>query len=197
MKFAANWIRNGRGGLLTSGEALTTASLGKLRDQVREAQQLVDKDGGDKKQPGSDQTEQALRQVEKAREGLERAANQSGEQQGQAAGNRGGLADSAIRQARRDLTQLRQQFSAPGDMGRDISDAIRQLDRAEKLPLAGPEMDARIQREILPAIEQIELQLRRKAEESKAGARNPSAERIPSGYADRVADYFRRLSRAQ
>jgi hypothetical protein len=196
MKYAANWIRNGRGGFLTSGEALTTASLGKLRDQVRDAQQLVDK-GGDKKQPGGDQADQALRQVEKAREGLERAAGQSGEQPGQAAGSRGGLTDSAIRQARRDLTQLRQQFSAPGDMNRVISDAIRQLDRFEKLPLAGPEMDARIQREILPALEQIELQLRRKVEESKGGARNSSAERIPSGYADRVADYFRRLSRAQ
>jgi hypothetical protein len=212
MRYAANWIRNGRGGFLVTGEAVTTASLGKLRDQVRDAQQIVDKAGGDKKGPGGDKTEQALQRVEQAREALERAARQGtgqpqqgGEHQGQASGqgpgNQAGLGRDltglAIRQALRDLTQLRQQFSAPGDMSRDISDAIRQLDRIEKLPLAGPEMDARIRREILPSLEQIELQLRRKVEESKPGARNPSAERIPSGYADRVADYFRRLSRAQ
>jgi hypothetical protein len=82
-------------------------------------------------------------------------------------------------------------------MSRDLADTIRALDRMQKLPLAGPEMEARIQHEVLPALEQLELQLRRKMDDAKGGARDPSAERIPPGYADRVADYFRRLSRAQ
>jgi hypothetical protein len=82
-------------------------------------------------------------------------------------------------------------------MSRDLADTIRALDRIGKLPLAGPEMEARIQREVLPALEQLELQLRRKMDDAKGGARDSSAERIPPGYADRVADYFRRLSRAQ
>ena len=71
------------------------------------------------------------------------------------------------------------------------------MDRAQRFPLAGPELDARIQREILPSLEQVELRLRRKLDESQAGARNPASDRIPAGYADKVADYFRRLSRAK
>ncbi len=181
MKYAANWIRNGRGGSLTSGEAVTTAGLGKLRDSVRDAQQIVEK-AGDKKGPAGGRDEQALERIEQAREALQRPGRDA--------------TGGAIRQAVRDLTQLRQKF-APGGISRGVADAIRQLDSIQKLPLAGPEMDARIQREVLPSLEQIELQLRRKVEDSKAGARNPAPERIPSGYADRVADYFRRLSRAQ
>jgi len=243
MRYAANWIRNGRGAFLVGGEAVTTASLGKLRDDIRDAQQMVDRSGEGDKSGSGDKNEQALQRLERAREALDRAArkaggqqqqsgNQSGSQQqagrqqsggqqqgGQQSGDQTGGAqdaaaggiegaasqfgpggwatDGAIRQALNDLQQLRRQFGTYGDMNRDLSDAIRALDRIEKLPLAGPEMEARIQREVMPALEQLELQLRRKMDDAKGGARDPSAERIPPGYADRVADYFRRLSRAQ
>jgi hypothetical protein len=248
MKYAANWIRNGRGALMTGGEAVTTASLGKLRDDIRDAQQTVERGGEGDKNGSGDKNEQALQRLERAREALDSAARraagrqqqsgkqpgssqegarqqnggqqqQGGQQQGgQQGGSQpggqesadgsegggpqfgpgGGATEGAIRQALNDLTQLRRQFGADnGDFGRGLSDAIRALDRIEKLPLAGPEMDARIQREVMPALEQLELQLRRKVDEAKGGARDPSAERIPPGYADRVADYFRRLSRAQ
>jgi hypothetical protein len=242
MKYAANWIRNGRGAFLVGGEAVTTASLGKLRDDIRDAQQMVDRGGEGDKNGSGDKNEQALQRIERAREALDRAARraggqqqqsgnqpgsrqQSGQQQaggqqsgGQQSGDQtgaaqdaaggvegaasqfgpgGGAYDGAIRQALNDLVQVRRQFGAQTDMSRDLADTIRALDRIEKLPLAGPEMEARIQREVLPALEQLELQIRRKMDDAKGGARDSSAERVPPGYADRVADYFRRLSRAQ
>jgi hypothetical protein len=45
-------------------------------------------------------------------------------------------------------------------------------------------------------IEQIEVQLRRKVEEQNGGAiRSATPQPAPPGYADAVADYFRRLSK--
>jgi hypothetical protein len=259
MKYAANWIRAGRGRFVSGGESITSASLGRLRDEIRAAEREVGQSGQGAKAQSGDKTEQALERVEQARAALERAARagqrgsqgqqgqsgeaqqgqgQNGQQQGaqgqqsgqqagqqgggqqpgpggqQQAGMRGGgqiggpgpafgddyggaYTQGAIRQALRDLQQLRRQYGTQSDIGRDLADAIQQLDRAQQFPLAGPEMEARIQRQVVPALEQVELQLRRKVDESKGGARNPTMDPVPPGYADRVADYFRRLSKSK
>ena len=61
--------------------------------------------------------------------------------------------------------------------------------------LAGPALGDRLQKEVLPAMEQLELQLRRKLDAETGGTvRNPTAEHVQPGYSDKVADYFRRLS---
>ena len=44
-------------------------------------------------------------------------------------------------------------------------------------------------------IEQIELQLRRLLDDQAGGVRSGSAEPVPPGYSDAVAEYFRRLSK--
>jgi hypothetical protein len=48
----------------------------------------------------------------------------------------------------------------------------------------------------LPGLEQLELQLRRKLDDKQSGnARTGISEPLPPGYADAVAEYFRKLSK--
>ncbi|HVN07009.1 MAG TPA: hypothetical protein VMT86_21475, partial [Bryobacteraceae bacterium] len=59
-----------------------------------------------------------------------------------------------------------------------------------------PELMGRIQAAMLSGVEQIELQLRRMLDDQQGGAvRSDAAEPVPPGYADAVAEYFRRLSK--
>ena len=47
-------------------------------------------------------------------------------------------------------------------------------------------------------IQQVELELRRKVDETGGGSiRSAGNETPPPGYADKVADYFRRLSKSK
>jgi len=61
-----------------------------------------------------------------------------------------------------------------------------------------PLLSQRIQAALAGA-EQVEMELRRRVEESSgAGSvRSPAGERVPQGYQDAVADYFRKLSKGK
>jgi hypothetical protein len=111
----------------------------------------------------------------------------------------GGGVERTLRETIRDLSQLRQSAGASSDVGREITDFLRDLQRLDPsaYALQGPALSDRIDREVLPQLEQLELQLRRKVDAENGGTvRNSSADRIPPGYSDKVADYFRRLSGA-
>ena len=61
-----------------------------------------------------------------------------------------------------------------------------------------PELLERLRNEVLPALEQIELQVRRQADEQQGGQiRNAGGEAVPPGYSAAVAEYFRRLSKSK
>jgi hypothetical protein len=61
-----------------------------------------------------------------------------------------------------------------------------------------PEMVERLRQSLLPNLERLELQLRRRLEETPGGAvRSALPDQIPAGYADKVAEYFRKLSRGK
>lgn len=108
--------------------------------------------------------------------------------------------DHAIRSAIVNLSQLRAEFGRDSEVGRAIADALDRVRQLQGSPysLSSPELDARLEREILPNLEQLELQFRRKVEEKNGGqVRNPSVDTAPPGYADRVAEYFRRLSKSK
>ena len=288
MKYSANWIRQGKGSMMVTSEAVSNMAINKMRDQIKEAQAAAEKNGD--KQPGGgkqDETSKALAQVERLREQLERAAQgqrgqrggqqqdgqqggqqqggqqqggqqqggqqQGGQQQGgpaarrstgrpatrrpasrwrwsaawpdqpgwpqcgrpargigslnrgdlpqrsgdapinRPAGDGGDSMERTIRETMRDLSQLRQELGGATEMGRQISDFMRDLQTT--YALQGPALTDRLQKEVLPAMEQMELQLRRKLDSENGGqVRNPTAERVPAGYSDKVADYFRRLS---
>jgi len=54
-------------------------------------------------------------------------------------------------------------------------------------------------RSALAGVEQVEMELRRKVDDATGGGsiRSPGSEPVPQGYADAVADYFRKLSKSK
>ncbi len=101
------------------------------------------------------------------------------------------------------LRQLQQQFRSESDQAlpRDIAAVIRDLQRLDpQVYQNDPVLAERINGAMLGNLEQIEMQLRRKAEENGGGngaVRSQSGEPVPQGYSDAVAEYFRRLSKGK
>ncbi len=99
----------------------------------------------------------------------------------------------------RTLGQLQQQMRDDPATARDIQGAIRDLRQWD--PFTGsndPLLSERIQA-ALAGIEQVEMELRRKVDEANGGGtvRSPGGEKVPQGYADAVAEYFRKLSKSK
>jgi hypothetical protein len=81
-------------------------------------------------------------------------------------------------------------------IGKDLRDAIHDMYRLDPhLAPGNPELMNRIESQMLTGVEQIELQLRRQLDDQGGVVRSGSAESVPQGYADSVAEYFRRLSK--
>ena len=83
-------------------------------------------------------------------------------------------------------------------MARQIEETLREVQRWD--PSKNPDSEARLEQirsQILPSIEQLELQLRRKLEGQDGQVRSSAAERVPQGYGDAVAEYFRKLSKSK
>jgi hypothetical protein len=107
-------------------------------------------------------------------------------------------AEQAFRQGVRDLQQLRQALQDNPDMAREVEAALREIQRFDPSKAEGnAAMVERIRNTVLPNIEQLELQLRRKLEGKDGQVRSSAAERIPQGYGEAVAEYFRRLSKTK
>jgi hypothetical protein len=101
-----------------------------------------------------------------------------------------------IREGVRNLTQL--PLEGNRDIARDIQALARQWQTLETQRMAGgsPLLDDRIKNQLLGEIEQIELQLRRLVEDKQGGnVRSGASQPVPPGYADAVAEYFRKLSK--
>jgi hypothetical protein len=106
--------------------------------------------------------------------------------------------EQAYRQGVRDLQQLRQALQDNPDMAREVEETLREVQRFDPSRTPGNEaLLEQIRTQVLPNIEQLELQLRRKLEGKDGQVRSSAAERIPQGYGDAVAEYFRRLSKAK
>jgi hypothetical protein len=115
----------------------------------------------------------------------------------QGAINNRGL-EAAVRDSMRELSQMRAEMREDNpDLDRELQDALNELRKYDPSKIGSdPLLAERIRNTVLPAIEQLELQLRRKLESTDAGqVRTSSNERVPQGYADAVAEYFRRLSK--
>ena len=81
-------------------------------------------------------------------------------------------------------------------MGADLDNLtgmVRQMNR-----LGDPnELANRLTRAVLPELERLEAELRQKLEAKGGGdVRTAAPETAPAGYADAVAEYFRKLSKA-
>jgi hypothetical protein len=111
--------------------------------------------------------------------------------------------ERAIREGMRDLSQLRgtigEAVDDNGETQRDIQNLIREMQRIDPKKFAGnPELVEQLRSQVLAGLEQLELQLRRQLDTQQAGsARTGTPQRVPAGYADAVAEYFRKLSKGR
>ena len=105
-------------------------------------------------------------------------------------------AERSYREGLRELGELRRSAESP-EMQKDIDALIREMQQIDPRTFPGnPVLLERLNSQIIPHIEQVELQLRRQLEEKQSGqVKTGAAERVPAGYADAVAEYFRKLSR--
>jgi len=85
------------------------------------------------------------------------------------------------------------------DAERDLMDVMRAMQQLDPARAQGnPALLEQLRTQILPNLEQVELQLRRKLENQQAGqVRSSATERVPTGYGDAVAEYFRKLSKGK
>ncbi|HWB97706.1 MAG TPA: hypothetical protein VG672_13425 [Bryobacteraceae bacterium] len=58
-----------------------------------------------------------------------------------------------------------------------------------------PLLAERINSQVLTAMEQVELKLRRLVDDTQSGVHSGTRQPVPPAYADAVAEYFRRLSK--
>lgn len=108
--------------------------------------------------------------------------------------------ETAYREGLRDLNQLRSSLSETGsESAKEIADLVRQMQRIDPSRFPGnPALLERMRSEILPNLEQLEIQLRRQLDEKQGGqVRSAVADPVPAGYADAVAEYFRKLSKGK
>ncbi len=202
----------GQPGSGDSKSAQTLAQLQRLRQQLEQQAQAGGQGQAKSGQPGNQPGQGNSRQD------LERAANSGQEQEGMRPGQpqrgsgfgggslalpgqpgdsamtRGGDYDpNAIRDSLRQLDGIRQRFGDRNDPNwKDIGSVIRDL---ERLNMAEPGLlAARLNQELLPALERLEIEVKRQADQDGNAARSAKPENAPDGYRDAVAEYFRKLS---
>jgi len=104
--------------------------------------------------------------------------------------------EQAYRESLRDLNQLRDFVRANPDVAGDYSNLSRALN--PQFATNDGELSQRLSHEVLPEIERLELELRRKLEDKNSDqVRSAGSETVPPGYSDAVADYFRKLSKGK
>jgi len=167
----------GYGPMIGSREDVVTRGLERLRDQLGAARRLLDQPPS-----GSEALEQTLSQVEQLRAQLERGQSTRSLTAG---GTHGDYAE-AIRQ----LAELRRRLDAHPEWRHDGIDGLRNLLSLD------PNRVANITSQIVPALRELELALRRKLDEQQLGqVRSAGSDPVPQGYSKAVAEYFRRLSK--
>jgi len=97
------------------------------------------------------------------------------------------------------LQQLQQQMRDDPSTARDIQGVIRDLRQFD--PFTGsndPLLNERIQA-ALAGVEQVEMELRRKVDETSGNGsiRSPGGEKVPQGWEEAAAEYFRKLSKSK
>jgi hypothetical protein len=97
------------------------------------------------------------------------------------------------------LQELERQLRDDQSMSRDVQGLIRDMQRLDPFNYANdPELTLRIQAALLAGMQQVEMELRRKVEDANGGSiRSQGTGAVPQGYADAVAEYFRRLSKGK
>ncbi|HEX4593184.1 MAG TPA: hypothetical protein VH157_02860 [Bryobacteraceae bacterium] len=103
--------------------------------------------------------------------------------------------DQGYRESLRDLGQLREFLQQNPEFSGDVQQLMKSLNPAYQ---NDGELTQRLNREVLPEMERLELELRRKLDNKNGDqVRSAGSETIPPGYSGAVADYFRKLSKGK
>ncbi len=94
---------------------------------------------------------------------------------------------NGVRSVAQDSPEARQQL-------RTLIDQMRSLD-PKRFP-GNPALVEQMRQQLTSGVDALELQLRRQLEESHGTIRNTDPAKVPAGYQDSVAEYYRRLSGA-
>ena len=96
------------------------------------------------------------------------------------------------------LRQLEQQAQGNDPaMVKDLQNLIRDMQRLNPNTYANdPLLAERIQGALMGGVQQVEMELRRKVEDANGtgSVRSAGGEKVPPGYQDKVAEYYRKLS---
>jgi hypothetical protein len=104
--------------------------------------------------------------------------------------------EQAYRESLRDLNQIRDFVRQNPDVAGDYSNLSRALNPG--FVSNDAELSNRLNHEVIPEMERLELDLRRKLEEKNSDqVRSAGTETVAPGYSDAVADYFRKLSKSK
>jgi hypothetical protein len=98
------------------------------------------------------------------------------------------------------LRQLEQSDHADPNMVRDLQNLIRDMQRLNPYTYANdPLLAERIQATLMGGVQQVEMELRRKVEDSNGtgSVRSPGGDKVPQGWEGSVAEYFRKLSKSK
>lgn len=128
--------------------------------------------------------------------------------QGASVGDRPGIETSdspestelARQRALREVDGLRQDIRATApDADADAQALLRDLQRLGPGNYEGnPALVEQLRAQVLAAMDNLELRLRRDLDQQQSGlVRNGDSLRVPQGYQESVAEYFRRLSKNQ
>jgi hypothetical protein len=200
MRKHAEWIEKGRAAAVWMSENVVTNGLDRLHQQLQSTQQAMSGSGQDAKQGGTqgagqeaDQLRRELGQLQRLRATLQA---QSG---GGAAGGRradpwsGGGGNTAM--TAQELARLGQSLGRNSDLRQSADDLLESIGPLN-LRQDPAELSGRIDREILPNIARLELQMKQKLGISDT-AHGSESQTVPEAYRDSVAEYFRRLSKAK
>jgi hypothetical protein len=93
------------------------------------------------------------------------------------------------------MNSLRDFFKNNPDFATDYLQLMHALNPAYQ---NDAELQGRLSREVLPQMERLELELRRKLDEKNADqVHSAGTETVPPGYSNAIADYFRKLSKGK
>ena len=107
-----------------------------------------------------------------------------------------GQAEAAYGELQRDLQRLRGAVADDKDAAREYQQLVRQAQELDPRKWASnPQLADVINGQILQAVDQIELVLRRKLDANDSSVRSANPRNTPPGYADAVAEYYKRLSK--
>ncbi|MGA3188029.1 MAG: hypothetical protein ABSF22_13040, partial [Bryobacteraceae bacterium] len=104
--------------------------------------------------------------------------------------------NEAIRNAARDLNDMRQLFKDNPDIQKEITEVEHEIQKLTVGEIATAELQQRLNREVLPNLQALEVKLRRQVEEQGGGqVKSGATDKVPAGFSDAVAEYFRKLSK--